>query len=434
MSTADLAPTADCHTAAEDSLGGYVQAVQGIRAGVRLAGGDREPWFRSFSDLPRERAEAGVFVEANPGHWSGRLQVGVVDAGRDQPVARFDGSYLAAQPGNWVLGAGAVDRWWGPGWYSSLALSSNARPVPGVWLARQQSRPSGLPLLRIFGPWQLSLFAGQLESERDVPEAKLLGARLAFRPFPQLDIGLTRLAQWGGEGRPENAASFWHLIIGRDNGATSGLAEDEDPGNQLGGLDFRAGFALGENSGGIYGQIMGDDEAGGLPAKYTGLAGVDLATHLLGSSQRWVLEATNTVAGGWFGDERLLTTYEHGTYTSGFRYYGRALASTWERDAEVMTVGFHQFFTGGSDFWLRYSSAELNNAGRLRAATVEPGAPLIALPSMQETSVWAAGWGFSALGGRVTLAATYFDPGLVTTEGALGSSLWSASWEHDFEL
>ncbi|HBC34390.1 MAG TPA: capsule assembly Wzi family protein, partial [Marinobacter adhaerens] len=29
---------------------------------------------------------------------------------------RLDGSYVAATAGNWVLGVGAIDRWWGPGW------------------------------------------------------------------------------------------------------------------------------------------------------------------------------------------------------------------------------------------------------------------------------------------------------------------------------
>ncbi len=41
-----------------------------------------------------------------------------------------DGSYLGVNVGNFMLSAGYIERWWGPGWDGSLILSTNARPIP----------------------------------------------------------------------------------------------------------------------------------------------------------------------------------------------------------------------------------------------------------------------------------------------------------------
>ena len=52
-----------------------------------------------------------------------------------------------------VLGVGAVERWWGPGWNNGLILSNNARPSAGLLVQRVQTH---FHHLRIFGPWTIS--------------------------------------------------------------------------------------------------------------------------------------------------------------------------------------------------------------------------------------------------------------------------------------
>jgi hypothetical protein len=47
---------------------------------------------------------------------------------------RADGSYLGVNFGNFMLSAGLMERWWGPGWDGGLILSTNARPIPSVTL------------------------------------------------------------------------------------------------------------------------------------------------------------------------------------------------------------------------------------------------------------------------------------------------------------
>ncbi len=93
-------------------------------------------------------AEASAAVTVTGRRYAARVRAQYVHNDREDREARLDGSYVAGRFGNWQLGAGAIDRWWGPGWQSSLAWSNNARPVAGAWFARQtptRRSPAGCP-------------------------------------------------------------------------------------------------------------------------------------------------------------------------------------------------------------------------------------------------------------------------------------------------
>lgn len=401
------------------------------RALLTVAGGNAEPVFRGYGDQPRERGEVTLAVTGGGDRFGWHLEASAIDARRDDDHARLDGSWVAVRAGGWLWGAGAIDRWWGPGWYSSTVLSSNARPVPSLWLTRDAAVASELPVVRWLGPWDLTLFGGALEAHRAVPNAKLLGARFSFKPWSNLEVGLSRLAQWGGEGRPETFGSLWNLIIGKDNGETSGFADGEDPGNQLGSADVRLGIPLEESTVGVYFQLTGDDEAGGLPSKYAGLAGVDWATQFGAGQQRWILEASNTIAGGWIGDDRLLTTYEHSTYKTGLRYEGRNIASTWERDADVVTLGA-MFFLPRYEISVNYSEAELNKADRMRPAAATSGAPLVMSSNRQKLGVWGASISMPIQRHLIAIQAQYLDEPVPLVSGGFEQTTVTASWTYAF--
>lgn len=69
----------------------------------------------------------------------------------------------------------------------------------------------------------------------------------------------------GGEGRPESLSSLWDAFVGnKDNGGTG----EPDPSNQIAGFDARLNLQpLLQVPMGMYAQYIGEDEAGGLPAK-----------------------------------------------------------------------------------------------------------------------------------------------------------------------
>ena len=354
-------------------------------AQLTIGGATQEPLYTSFSSQVEDEATSQIALYSMGEHWAANLAVGYVDGERDDTHLRFDDTYLAGIVGNWQLGVGAIDRWWGPGWQSSLALSNNARPVPGLWMSRHMPLAPESRWLSWIGPWDLQVIAGQLENDRAVPQALLLGARFVFNPLDSLQIGMTRLAQWGGEGRPQDLDAFWNAVIGRDNGQTSGLKEGQDPSNQIAGFDFRLSLTPGDMPVGLYGQFMGEDEAGGLPSKFSSLAGLDMVTDFGQGSQRFFVEATETVAGSWISDRRLNTAYEHGTYRSGFRHYGRNMATTWEGDARALTFGIQQYFLSDVVVALHLTQATLNQDGVIRAQVPADGYPI--LQSVKEQDV-----------------------------------------------
>ncbi|EUC71640.1 hypothetical protein Y017_02440 [Alcanivorax sp. 97CO-5] len=392
------------------------QAKQSTRgASITLGVANQEPLYTSFDTQVEDEQTSQVTLYGMGDRWAGRLAIGYVDGDRDNEYVRMDDSYLAGIVGNWQLGVGAIDRWWGPGWQSSLALSNNARPIPGVWLSRQMPLAPQSPWLSWIGPWDLQFIAGRQEQDRAVPDAHVLGARFVFKPLDSLQIGLTRLAQWGGEGRPQNFQAFWDATIGRDNGESSGF-DDDDPSNQIGGVDFRLSLNPGDVPLGIYGQFIGEDEAGGLPSKRSSLAGIDIVTGWGKGSQRFFAEATETVAGSWFGDRRHDVMYEHSTYKTGFRYHGRNLASTWEGDAKVTTLGVQQFFRNDVTVSLSLSRATLNDGGSTRAVLHIDGDEILQAADEQDITLAELRIGHPLLGGRLNWLLSTTNEAVVTYE------------------
>jgi hypothetical protein len=180
---------------------------------------------------------------------------------------------------------------------------------------------------------------GQLEDDRDVPDALLFGARFAFRPVPSLEIGLSRTAQWCGEDRPCDLETFTNLLLGRDN-KTSGLTPDQEPGNQLAGGDVRwTGGPHGRRYA-VYGQMIGEDEAGGTPSKFIGRFGAEYWGYagFLSGSYRIYAEAADTAA-DFLGTSQFNLAYEHSIYTDGYRYRGRAIGDSMDNDSLGFTLG-----------------------------------------------------------------------------------------------
>lgn len=400
----------------------------GGKASLALGAASQPTVLRDFGAPPREEAEATAAVAYQNQRMAGRLAATRVDQPTDEKEWRADGSYLMGRAGNWALAAGAVDRWWGPGHHSSLIWSHNARPVPGVWLNRNLSTAPTSRWLSWVGPWTLTLFAGQLESGRAVPEAKFLAGRLVFRPHSTLELGLSRAVQWGGEGRPEDWDSFTDMLVGKDNAGSSGLDEGEDPGNQRAGLDFRWGGGFGENhTASFYGQVIGEDEAGAMPSKHNWLAGLDWQARNPWGRHLLYLEATDTTAGSLSGEPRYNTAFEHGTYQTGWRYYRRNMASTWGVDTRAITLGGRQQLADESSFGLTATRASFNRDGTIRPSSAT------ALEPVRDRTLWiaAADYRRALLGGALVVSLQWHQEPVPETgdrERYTGSLEWSRAW------
>jgi len=430
----ELARQLSAATAAELSLS-QARALERVRARatretkphevdlqLRLSAAVEPGTLRGFEDTPREEGEAWVSVETQRDRWAGMLRIGAVSSPDDGQSVRADGSYVGAMLGNWMLSAGLTERWWGPGWQGSLILSTAARPVPAIAIDRLRSDRFELPVLRWLGPWRLSAFMGQLESDREYPDALLFGLRVEMRPHPTLQLGLSRTAQWCGEGRPCGLDTFWDLLVGNDNQEDL----DEQPGNQLAGFDLRWTWPGGRVPVAVYAQGIGEDEAGGLPSKYIGLVGLEFWGSFGDASYRAFAEYSDTACDFTSSPPEFGCAYTNVIYTDGYRYRGRAIGHSIDADGESIAFGAVAVDRQGSQWLGRASNIKLNRAGRSANHTLSDGPARLREISFEH--VRGIGGGRLAIG--MGYVDTDVDPGARTVleDGLHGYLDWRLNW------
>jgi len=319
---------------------------------------------RGYHYTPRGNAEVSGGLSWTGRHVSVSLTGVLVDPGDNEGKVRMDGSSVGFALGNWTLSLNTLDRWWGPGWDGSLILSSNARPLPAISFDRNFTDAFASRWLSWLGPWDLNIMMGQLESERAVSDALLFGMRVNFRPHPSLEIGLSRTAQWCGEGRPCEASTLANLLIGRDNRGGSGVDFDNEPGNQLAGVDFRWGRPVSGMPFAVYGQFIGEDEAGGFPSRYLGQVGVEASGVWRDTwSWRWYGEYAGTKCQFFQSDDLYNCGYNHSIYSTGYRYRDRTIGHGADNDAKIVSMGVMLASGTESEWRATVRSGTLNDGG-----------------------------------------------------------------------
>jgi len=401
------------------------QTRQSLKRSIEVVAGSSRVMFRDFGAYQREKAELHKSIEWDGDNVAIKVQANVVtDPGEDALQTYFDGSYVAGvlggNSGEWVLGVGAIDRWWGGGSQSSLILSNNARPVPSVMLRTKQSQSFETPLLSWLGEWQFVSFLGQMESNRAIPEAKLTGMRFTFKPFDNLEFGLSRAMQWGGEGRSEGFKTFFKSLT------SQGENESGDTGNQLAGFDARFNYVLTENlNGAFYAQTIGEDEAGYMPSRRTHQLGFDFSQALgEGDFLKFNLEYTNTTADA-FKDVIPNITYEHGVYANGYRYRGRTLGASFDSDSEVAAVGAAYQQSGGQLSELSLSYMRLNEDGVASGNTVSASAQSLYVIQANHQRFFCKG--------QLKVGVSYQSEVLDALNDDLDQASVFASWEYRFK-
>ena len=321
---------------------------------------------RSFENTPREEGELSGGLSWLGDRFAIKLNATLAANPFDGDEIRPDGSYLGVVLGNWMLSAGWQERWWGPGRDGSLILGSNARPSPGIALQRNMSAPFKSKWLSWIGPWTLTTFMNQLDDERFVNDALLFGMRATFRPIDSLEIGLSRTAQWCGDGRPCDFGTFTDLLLGNDNRGVNVDADDE-PGNQLAGFDLR--WVLPRNfPAAFYMQWIGEDTRRGGPeiGSWLRQVGIEHWGRIGALDHRTHLEASDTSCreGGFgFSDLKPNCGYQHSIYRTGYRYNGRVMGHGTDDDSRTYSLGSTLVQSNGHSWNLTLRYMELNRAG-----------------------------------------------------------------------
>lgn len=340
-----------------------LQKQQKRRTFLELQASSSEPRIISFDGVSDVKASAKISNEFYWGRVSGQLSVNYQSGGEKN----LDNSFLAYQFGEWNIRAGAIEQWWGPGQSSSLILSNNMRPIPAIALSRSSATASESAWLSWMGPWYFTSQLGQLEDDRAVADTKLLLNRFTLSPFKRFELGVSWAAMWGGDGQARNLSNFIEVITLQDVCARAdGICTQEQLsklGNHLAGFDVKYTFDLFERPISIYAQGIGELSTSGIR--------ISNSANLLGVSSyiantKLYVETSDTNVSCVEGNSNLNDCYYEDTlYTSGYRYHGRAIGSTFDSDAKQVTVGANIRFNNGAMAELILRKAELNNDGTM---------------------------------------------------------------------
>ncbi len=256
--------------------------------------------------------------------------------------------------GNVTFQVGRGSLWWGPGYHGTLLMSDHHFPLDMLQLGSEE--PFRLPwVFRPLGYWKIQSFLTQLERDRDFPRAQVFGLRISYLPADWLEIGFTRLTQFGGRGHDGKDQYFPAILVNSYfNNTNKGGAFET---NEQAMADFRVHvpsvpyvipFPTGMQ---VYGEYGLEDPPIGIglvlgvyiPQVFTNsttdfrieYADTDLRRRLNGDSAQW---------------------YNNGVWTSGMRYRGFPLGHWMGTDAIDLFIRTTRYMTdelqlGGNFDW-----------------------------------------------------------------------------------
>lgn len=311
-----------------------------INAGLFVELRNRRTETTDLEHPVRARQQAGFSLGGNSGALAGRL---AVQAMHDPLTSRqrntsFEGSYVAGNLGNQLFYAGQVNHAWGPGQSGSLVWSNAATPIPGIGLKRATHTAFDYPVLKHLGDWGYEIFIGELQNAKLVPDTKVLSMRVHIQPTPSLQLGASRLIHWGGKiGKNSFSEMMKAFFSGSRNSNLDGSRGTKN--NEIAGFDASWKTRLYDNPLTLYGQLIGEDEAGYLPYKYIALGGISykFAT----AKGRWStnLEYADTMTDRFQSKSKKGVAYNHSQYKDGMYHEGLPIAYFMGGDARVSSFG-----------------------------------------------------------------------------------------------
>lgn len=336
---------------------------RGLSFETAVRAGHRGLW-RDFDTIAREDGELEGGANYSNDWFAADLEVTGVTNPDDGDNLRADGSHVTVQLGNWLLSANTLDRWWGPAHEGGLILSNNARPMPTVMVERAEARPFENKWLNWLGPWRFSFGISQMEDHRqDIDRPLFMAWRVVLMPFRDIELGFSRTAQFCGRQLECNLDVFGNLLAGNDNVGIDATPENE-PGNQMAGFDIRWNSPLGNLPYAIYGQYIGEDESSYLPAKYLSQLGIEAWKPLAdgGLVQGFFEYASTTCSANTSRGPYYNCAYNQGRFdVEGYRYKGRTIGYTSDRDAENWAVGASLIETNGTSWSATARQSRLNH-------------------------------------------------------------------------
>lgn len=316
--------------------------------------------FRQFGDESREKVEVSARKYSMNDDFAWNIEVTQVGDPADGKKTRYDGSYISLVTANWVTTLGAVEKWWGAGWDSTNLLSNNARPPLGISLQRNYSNPSDSAFWSWLGPWTVHSFIAQLNDKRAIKNANLTGVSFTFKPHKTVEVGLRSTALWGGEKRPKSVKNFFNNVIGNQLCLAADSIECSEyysgNGDRIAGVDFRWQLPVGYPVS-IYASQYGEDETQFLPKKNMTQLGITSSFSVANTRWKWFVEESDTA----LDKKQFNRAYESDIYTTGYRYQGRIIGSTYDNDAKNIAFGVKARLNATNALSFNISQRKLKN-------------------------------------------------------------------------
>ena len=242
----------------------------------------------------------------------------------------IDKSYLQYTSGIATFGIGAIDRHWSFSENTSLILSHNARPSKSIYFKlKNEFENYWLPSK---ATWDLEVFNAFTEGSLNGSKSMLLGIRTIISPIDGLDFELVQTSQWGGNGYSNSISSLGSALFTDSN---DGLNSN---------INKMAGFGISYTIHPkiiplrIYGQTIGEDEAGNLPSCFAYLAGFEWTPAKIKYPTILSFESVDTridkTSNGFCGPN---TMYNNATYD--YTNYGKTMGA--EIGSEGTSLGLY---------------------------------------------------------------------------------------------
>ncbi len=264
-------------------------------------------------------------------------------------------TYVAAKVADWNFAFGKQSLWWGPGEGSVLIFSDNAEPI--YMFRASRIKPFVLPwIFHWLGPIKTDFFVGKLSGNEFPPRPMVHGEVITLKPTPNLELGFSRTAEFGGVGRAITPAAVFNSYF--DYFKSSVLyGPNDNPGKRYGGFYFNYRLPFVRDWLSIYSDSISDDDPSPLASPRR--AGIDTGIYLTHfpkiSKLDLRVESTNTnsVSSARNGQYIYYDTFYRDMYTNK----GNILGSWIGREGTGIQAWSNYWFTPKSSLQFGYRHA-----------------------------------------------------------------------------